>query len=70
MLCNPKDHWCLPEIAPARYTYGVMTLISELLMWATVVIVVLTLIMVGITAVLLAVMILWLEIREIFGLAE
>jgi len=47
-----------------------MTLISELLMWATVVIVVLTLIMVGITAVLLAVMILWLEIREIFGLAE
>lgn len=36
-------------------------------MWATVVMVVLTLIMVGITAVLMAAMVLWLEIREIIG---
>jgi len=44
-----------------------MTLISDLLTWATVVMVLLTFVMVGITAVLMAAMVLWLEIREIFG---
>jgi len=44
-----------------------MILICDLLTWATVVMVVLTFVMVGITAVLMAAMVLWLEIRVIFG---
>jgi len=44
-----------------------MILICDLLAWATVVTVLLTFVMVGITAVLMAAIVLWLEIREIIG---